>query len=214
MTARNGTTPSSEPRLSHDRVWHDDCLNTMRNLPDASVDLIVTSPPYADQRKHTYGGIDPDEYVAWFAPRAVEMRRILTPTGSFVLNIKEKVVDCQRHPYVLELILHLTRETGFLWIEEYLWHKTTAMPGKWRHRFRDQWERLLHFTVSKDFKMTQDAVMVPVSDASRKEAERYRAKGRSENQTGSGFGRHREAWKDRRFQLPVERPASIADSVQ
>lgn len=59
-----------------------DCLDVMRTLPDDSVDLIVTSPPYADARKHTYGGIPPCQYVDWFCERACEMRRVLAPSGS------------------------------------------------------------------------------------------------------------------------------------
>ena len=74
----------------------------MRGLPFECVDLIVTSPTYADARAHAYGGVSPDEYVEWFLERGVEMRRILKPTGSFVLNIKEKAVD--GHTYVLALI--------------------------------------------------------------------------------------------------------------
>ena len=73
-----------------------DCLEVMRGMDAESVDLIMTSPPYADARKHTYGGVAPDEYVDWFLPRAAEMKRVLKPPGSFMLNIKEKVVDGQR----------------------------------------------------------------------------------------------------------------------
>jgi DNA modification methylase len=141
-----------------------DCLDVMKRFPDECIDLIVTSPPYADARNHTYGGIKPDDYVEWFSERAVEMKRVLKPTGSFVLNIKEKAVDGERHTYVLDLILALKREVGFLWVEEYIWHKKTSMPGKWKYRFRDSWERVIHFAVSKDLKMRQDAVMEPVGD--------------------------------------------------
>ncbi len=98
----------------------------MNKFPSDSVDLVVTSPPYADARKHTYGGISPDEYVDWFSVRAVEMHRVLKPTGSLILNIKEKAVDGQRHTYVLDLILNFKRHIGFKWIEEYIWHKTTS----------------------------------------------------------------------------------------
>ncbi|MDO9154891.1 MAG: DNA methyltransferase [Paludibacter sp.] len=67
-----------------------DCKNELKNIPDNSVDLIVTSPPYADQRKSTYGGVHPDKYVEWFLPISGELFRVLKPTGTFVLNIKEK----------------------------------------------------------------------------------------------------------------------------
>ncbi|MFL6699203.1 MAG: DNA methyltransferase, partial [Vitreoscilla sp.] len=99
-----------------------DCLEVLRTLPAARVDLIVTSPPYADQRASTYGGVTADDYVAWFLPRSEQFLRVLKPTGSFVLNIKEKAVEGERHTYVLELILALRRQ-GWLWTEEYVWHK-------------------------------------------------------------------------------------------
>jgi site-specific DNA-methyltransferase (adenine-specific) len=70
-----------------------DCLEVLKELPDNCVDLIFTSPPYADQRKNTYGGIHTDDYVAWFLPRSEQFLRVLKPSGTFVLNIKEKVAN-------------------------------------------------------------------------------------------------------------------------
>ena len=99
-----------------------DCLEELRRLEDDSVDLIVTSPPYADSRSTTYGGVSPDHYVEWFLPITAELLRVLKPTGTFILNIKEKVVDGERHTYVMELILAM-RAQGWLWTEEFIWHK-------------------------------------------------------------------------------------------
>ncbi len=100
------------------------------------MDLIVTSPPYADQRKNTYGGIHPNDYVNWFLPISKELFRVLKPTGTFVLNIKEKVVKGERSTYVIELILEMKKQ-GWLWTEEFIWHKKNCYPGKWPNRFRD-----------------------------------------------------------------------------
>ena len=132
------------------KVFEGDCLNmiTAGQVETQSVDLIFTSPPYADQRKKSYGGVHPDQYFGWFLPRALELKRCLKPTGSFILNIKEKALNGERHTYVIQLILAL-QASGWLWVEEYCWHKKTAYPGKWPNRFRDSWERLLHFTVNK-----------------------------------------------------------------
>ena len=181
-----------------------DCLDVMNKMPDNSVDLIVTSPPYADARSHTYGGISPDEYVEWFVLRAKQMHRILKPTGSFVLNIKEKAVSGERHIYVLELILALKREVRFRWVEEYIWHKTTAAPGKWKYRFRDSWERILHFSKTKDIKMNQDAVKVPIGNW-----KDSRLKNMSKNDlvrrgsaTQSGIGRRIAAWEGKNTVYP------------
>ncbi len=187
-----------------DKVHVGDCLDVMKTFPDNSIDLIVTSPPYADARKHTYGGISPDEYVDWFADRATEMLRILKPSGSFVLNIKEKCVDGERHPYVLELILDLNRNVGFRWVEEYIWHKTTSAPGKWKYRFRDSWERILHFSKSKEIKMRQDAVKVPIGDwtTSRLKNMSENDHSRHESSTHSGVGRKISAWEGKDLVYP------------
>ena len=101
------------------KFLHGDCEEILKRIPDNSIDLIFTSPPYADQRKKTYGGVSPDDYVDWFLPRASQFLRVLKPTGTFILNIKERVVDGERHTYVLELILKL-RQQGWLWTEEYM----------------------------------------------------------------------------------------------
>ena len=73
-----------------------DCLEVLRDYPDNSFDLIFTSLPYADSRAKTYGGIRHDLYVDWFLPRSKQFLRVLKPTGTFVLNIKEKVVNGER----------------------------------------------------------------------------------------------------------------------
>ena len=84
-----------------------DCLEVLKQIPSSSVNLIVTSPPYADSRRSTYGGVHSDYYVEWFLPISLELLRVLKDDGTFILNIKEKVIDCERHTYVLELILSL-----------------------------------------------------------------------------------------------------------
>lgn len=185
-------------------IKHGDCLNLLARHPADSIDLIVTSPPYADSRKQTYGGIKPDEYVEWFMPRSAEFLRVLKPTGSFVLNIKEKVVEGERSTYVLELILAL-RKQGWLWTEEYIWHKRNCYPGKWPNRFRDAWERCLHFTKSKKFKMNQQSVMVPMGDWA---GARLKSLGKNDvvrfdSQVGSGFGKNIANWAQRSMAYPT-----------
>jgi site-specific DNA-methyltransferase (adenine-specific)/site-specific DNA-methyltransferase (cytosine-N4-specific) len=148
------------------KIHKGDCSTLLKDtsiFPDKSVDLIVTSPPYADKRKSTYGGIHPDKYVEWFKPISKELHRVLKDNGSFILNIKEHPKNGERGTYVLELILEMKKQ-GWLWIEEYCWYKKNSFPGKWPNRFRDSWERCLHFTKKKNFKMYQEAVKVPIGD--------------------------------------------------
>ncbi len=181
-----------------------DCRDILQNIPDNSVDLIFTSPPYADQRKKTYGGIPPNEYVDWFLPIAKQLLRVLKPTGSFVLNIKERVVNGERSTYVMELILAM-RKQGWLWTEEYIWHKKNCYPGKWPNRFRDAWERLLHFTKEKKFNMYQEEVMVPMGDWAKTRLKNLSEtdKRRDESKVGSGFGKKIVNWLDRDKAYPT-----------
>jgi DNA modification methylase len=144
-------------------LYHGDCLHVLRQLPDHSIDLSVTSPPYADARKKTYGGIPHAEYVEWFLPIGAELLRVLKPDGSFVLNIKESVVKGERHAYVSDLIRAL-REQGWRLIDEYVWVKPNPYPGWWPTRLRDAFERCFHLSPTTRCFMDQDAVKVPIGD--------------------------------------------------
>ena len=181
-----------------------DAGDVLTDLPDDSVDLIFTSPPYAERRKNSYGGVHADEYVEWFLTVSEELLRVMKPSGSFVLNIKEHAINGERHTYVLELILAL-KQQGWLWTEEYMWHKKNSYPGKWPNRFRDSWERLLHFNKTRRFKMNQEAVMVPMGDwtgnrlVNLSDTDRVR----DESKVGSGFGKRIENWVGREMAYPT-----------
>jgi site-specific DNA-methyltransferase (adenine-specific) len=187
-----------------DHIYRADCAATLPTFPSASVDLVITSPPYAYNRKETYGGIRVEHYVEWFRPISEQLRRVLKPTGSFVLNIKERVMNGERHPYVLELILAM-RKQGWQWTEEYIWCKSNCYPGKWPNRFRDSWERCLHFTKNKHFKMRQERVMVDVGDWAEKRLKKLSKtdKIRDESKTKSGFGKNVSEWLGREKVYPT-----------
>lgn len=181
-----------------------DCEGVLKKIHDNSVDLIFTSPPYADQRKKTYGGIHPDSYVEWFLPKTEQMLRVIKPTGTFVLNIKEKVVDGERSTYVMELILAMKKQ-GWLWTEEFIWHKKNCYPGKWSNRFRDSWERLLQFNKNKKFNMYQEEVMVPMGDWAKTRLKNLSEidKIRDVSKVGSGFGKNISNWLTRDKAYPT-----------
>ena len=175
-----------------DKIYHNDCLEQINKFPDNCIDLIVTSPPYAGKR----------------GTKQVEKIPIK------VLNIKEPAVKHERSTYVIELILRM-REQGWYWTEEYVWRKTTSFPGKWTNRFRDGWERCLHFTKNTEFKMNQDAVQIPIggwaksrlrknngtekrkiTEMSKDDRKRRRSK------SGSGLEREVANWLDRDMVFP------------
>ncbi len=180
-----------------------DCREELKSLPDNCIDLIFTSPPYADSRTNTYGGIKPEHYVEWFLPITSELLRVLKPTGTFVLNIKEKVVNGERHTYVIELILAM-RQQGWLWTEEFIWHKKNSYPGKWPNRFRDSWERLLQFNKNHKFHMYQEEVMVPMGDWAERRLKNLSEtdKVRDPSKVGSGFGKRIANWIGREKAYP------------
>lgn len=194
----------NRPEELESAVFSGDCRHLLPSIPDDSIDLIVTSPPYADQRKRVYGGVKPDEYVDWFLPIASELKRVLKPTGSFILNIKERVVNGERHTYVIELILAMRRQ-GWLWTEEYVWHKKNCYPGKWPNRFRDAWERCLHFTLQRNFAMYQETVMVPMGDWKHSRLRKLSQTDmqRDNSRVGSGFGKRIANWIGREWAYPT-----------
>jgi DNA modification methylase len=187
-----------------DKIIHGDCEKVLLDIPENSIDLIFTSPPYADQRVKTYGGISPDHYVEWFLPKAAQFKRVLKPSGTFILNIKERVVNGERHTYVIDLILKM-REQGWLWTEEFIWHKKNSYPGKWPNRFRDNWERLIQFNKEKNFSMYQESVMVPVGDWAKDRLAKLSEtdKIRDESRAGSGFGKNVSNWIGRDMVYPT-----------
>ncbi|MBK8517413.1 MAG: site-specific DNA-methyltransferase [Saprospiraceae bacterium] len=181
-----------------------DSKEILKKISSNSVDLIFTSPPYADQRQSTYGGIPPEKYVDWFMPISIELLRVLKPSGTFILNIKEKVVSGERSTYVMELILAMKKQ-GWYWTEEFIWHKKNSYPGKWPNRFRDSWERLLQFNKDKKFHMYQDEVMVPMGDWAKSRLKNLSEvdKIRDVSKVGSGFGKNISNWLKREKAYPT-----------
>ena len=180
-----------------------DCEEVLKNIHNNSFDLIITSPPYADSRKDTYGGIHPDKYVKWFLPKSKEFLRVLKPTGTFILNIKEKATNGERHTYVIDLIKELKKQ-GWLWTEEVIWHKHNPYPGKWSNRFRDSWERCLQFNKNKKFNMYQEEVMIPIGKWAKNRLAKLSDKDkiRDNSAVGSGFGKNVSNWKGREMVYP------------
>ncbi len=142
-----------------DRIIHGDCLSVLPRLYEEAgefADLIVTSPPFAEQRKKAYGGIPEKEYPDWMLSVVRAGMKILRPSGSFVLNIKEHVNGGVRSLYVLETVLRLAKE--FRWADEFIWNKTNPFPTGNKKRLKDGFERCLHFTKSADYQFFPDSV--------------------------------------------------------
>lgn len=157
----------------------------MKQLPENSVDLVVTSPPYAMQRKDTYGGIEESAYPEWMESIGKEVNRVLKPTGNFVLNIKENARDGARSTYVLETVLLLSKV--FMWKDTFIWHKKNPFPTGSNRRLKDAFEYCFWFAKSKDYKFFPEHVLEPSNSKYAESEKRRKNKGNHVCKNGSGF---------------------------
>ena len=146
-----------------------DCMILAKQLPDNSIDLIVTSPPYADTV--SYGNsvkiLTPEEYIGWFLPLFHEAKRFLKDTGSFVLNINDRATNGERNIFVYELVTKIVKEAGLKLFDRYIWYKKSALPMPGDKRLNDRIEYIFHFVKdSKNFKTYTDRVRVPYKEIS------------------------------------------------
>lgn len=130
--------------LELNRIYQMDCVDGMRLLPDESVDLIVSSPPYAEQRKKQYGGIPEKDYPEWTVKWMEEVKRILKPDGSVAINIRPHIRNGQISDYTLKTRLAL-REAGWVECEELIWIKPDSPPLGSIKRPRRAWESIHWF---------------------------------------------------------------------
>lgn len=122
-----------------------DALALIPTLPDRSVDLCLTSPPYAMQRQRQYGGVSEDDYPEWTCKWMAALRPKLTSNGSVLLVIRSHVRDGVVSDYVLRTRLAL-RAKGWYECEELIWLKTDAPPLGSTKRPRRTWEQILWFS--------------------------------------------------------------------
>ena len=184
-------------------IYCGDSREVLKKFPDRYFNLIVTSPPYADARKKHYDSIKPEEYQSFILSFHDQFWRVLAENGSFVLNIKDKIVDGVRNRFVWKTILALS-ELGWHCVDDYLWIKPNAMPGYWKNRLRDEWEYCFHMTKQKQFAMYQKAVMKPMGNWAEKRLAKLTGKSnqRHNSENNSGFGRDLRNWKNKKLVLP------------
>jgi len=169
-------------------VIHGDCISTLVGLYDTSgelADLIIFSPPYAEQRKNIYGGIREEDYRNWMLSVVRASLAMLKPTGSLVINIKEHVDEGVRSLYVLETTLILAKE--FRYVDEYIWNKTNPFPTGSKKRLKDGFERCLHFTKATEYQFFPDSVREKSTSQWAGDNERRKNKGAHYTNNGSGM---------------------------
>jgi len=170
-------------------------------MPDESVDLVLTSPPYALHFKKAYGNVDKAEYVDWFRRFGEEIYRVLKPSGSFVLNIggSYNAGSPTRSLYHFRLLLMLCEVVGFRLAQECFWYNPAKLPApaEWvnvrRVRVKDSVEYVFWLSKTDDPKANNRNVLVEYSpDMLRLIRKGYRAKNRPSGYKITGkFQNHR-----------------------
>jgi len=137
-------------------MYQGDAEELLKKLPDESLDLVATSPPYALHFKKEYGNVDKDGYVEWLRPFGEEIHRALKPKGSFVLNIggSYNAGVPTRSLYHFKVLLMLCEQVGFHLAQECFWYNPAKLPSpaEWvnvrRMRIKDSVEYV--FWLSKE----------------------------------------------------------------
>ena len=165
-----------------------DTFELIKKLPDNSVDLVITSPPYSDIVNY---GKDvstkkPDDYVDWILPLFKEIHRVLKPSGSFILNINDKCEKGLRSTYIYDLISRNNKETPLKLYDTYIWHKRNGIPNGGTKRFRNTTEFIFHFCKDvKQLKFNMDRVLKEQSETtSNRRKYKWNLKGHGETIDG------------------------------
>jgi site-specific DNA-methyltransferase (adenine-specific) len=144
-----------------------DCFNLIKDIPDNSIDLIITSPPYADIVNYgkNISIQKPEEYCDWLLPLFNDIYRVLKPSGSFILNINDTCKNGYRNPFIYELIYRSQKETKLKFYDTYIWHKRNGIPNGSPKRFRNTTEFIFHFVKEqKHLKFHMDRVLIPTNE--------------------------------------------------
>ena len=153
-------------------AFHTDAIELLRKLPSDSVDLVMTSPPFALTRKKEYGNEPAARYVEWFLPFAREIKRVLKDTGSFVLDIGGAWLPGVpvRSLYHFQVALTLVEE-GFRLAQDFYWHNPARLPSpaEWvtvrRVRVKDAVNMVWWFSKTDDPKADNRRVLQPYSES-------------------------------------------------
>ena len=169
-----------------------DCLEVLRQLPDESLDLVVTSPPYDGQSKYGNGEkYERDWYRGFFLDVAKEVHRVLRPHGSFVLNYRSKRHGDERGLVQYELIFWL-RDLGFLFCEDFVWGKPSPPPGRFNRFLKDAVEYCFQFAKGPRWQFFPEQCLSPARwDAKDRERRKKLAHNYERVNAPSGQGRKR-----------------------
>ncbi len=150
-----------------------DALDVLKELPDNSVDLVMTSPPFGLIKKKKYGNEDSNHYLEWFKPFATELYRVIKPSGSLVIDIggSWNKSTPTRSLYHFKLMIMLCEEFGFFLAQEFYWWNPSKLPtpAEWvtirRVRVKDAVNTVWWLSKSEFPKASNRRVLLPYRDS-------------------------------------------------
>lgn len=163
--------------MKRNQIIETDVIEGLKSLPNEIINLAATSPPYSDvisygNRVKTYGE---DAYVKWMIDIGKEIRRVLTPNGSFIFNVGDKTDNKKRSLYIMKTVIAFVTECKLIFHDEYIWNKPSCMPSGSEKRLNNTHEYIFHFTKTLGAHKTfVDNVREPHKDNSINRA-RYKA---------------------------------------
>jgi site-specific DNA-methyltransferase (adenine-specific)/site-specific DNA-methyltransferase (cytosine-N4-specific) len=160
-------------------IRNGDCFELIKDIEDNSVDLIITSPPYADIVNYgkNISIKRPNEYCDWLLPLFNEIYRVLKSSGSFILNINDNCSNGLRNPFIYELIHRSQKETKLKFYDTYIWHKRNGIPNGSPKRFRNTTEFIFHFVKDqKKLKFYMDRALQEPNESTLPERKRGKRK--------------------------------------
>jgi site-specific DNA-methyltransferase (cytosine-N4-specific) len=188
-------------RTEQGSAYVGDSVELLKQLPDNSIDLVMTSPPFALRRQKTYGNVEETEYVEWIKPFGREVHRVLKETGSFVLDLGGAYRQGMpsRSLYNFRVLIAFCDEIGFHLAEDFYWFNPSKLPSpiewvnKRKIRAKDSINTVWWFSKTEWPKADVKNVLVPYSERMKKLIEDpeafYKPKKRpSGHDIGSSFG--------------------------
>lgn len=157
---------------NYGKAYLGDSQELLRQVPDGTVDLVLTSPPFALQRQKEYGNLDETEYVDWLLSFTTEVKRVLKETGSFVLDLGGAYLKGRpiRSLYNYRVLIRLCDEQGWKLAEEFFWFNPARLPSpiewvnKRKIRVKDAVNTIWWLTKSDFPKADVSRVLVPYSE--------------------------------------------------
>jgi site-specific DNA-methyltransferase (adenine-specific) len=174
------------------RLYARDCLRVLKAMPDASIDLVVTSPPYERQPKYDNGeSYGREWFEGTFLEITAEIRRVLKDTGQFVLNYRSRKLGVERSTLQYELVEWI-RGQGFLFAEDHVWVKPSPPPGRYKQALKDSIEYCFRFAKSDQFALYPEHCLTPARwDAKDRERRKKLDHNFDRANAPSGHGRKR-----------------------